>query len=197
MITKKILTWLLPAFFIAGIYSCKQSRPSKKHVMFPGKDNRNYQKKNFDSLVNQVEKGLPTELDIYDQYLDQPAFVEILEHNPVYFHDMVDMMTKKKFTPVQAEICIFAMQNLDVKNYVDLCRMYAELYAAHRISEGMLTQVFIPPFLDRRIIIDHYDDPDVIAVLHFIHELKISRRSEETIEEILDGKISRDLAASD
>jgi hypothetical protein len=89
------------------------------------------------------------------------------------------------------------MQNLDVKNYAQLCRIYAELYAEHRISEGMLIQVIVPPFLDRRIIIDHYDTPDVIAVLHFIHELNISRESEETIEEILSGKISRDLESND
>lgn len=144
--------------------------------------------------MSAAEKGMP--LDYYEELLANKAFVEIFEHSSSYFDDVIKLLSKEKFTNEQLTICTYAMQNLDTNDYVGLCGLYVELYNHHKISEGVLEEIIMPDFLQKRIIAKNYADPNVIKVLNTIHNSKnISKNFKEIIESILSGKFLKDIEA--
>ncbi len=80
------------------------------------------------------------------------------------------------------------MQNLAIEDYLKLCKVYLELYDKQKISEYGLLNVVMPNFLEKKIIIDNYKNPDVINFLKIMKD-KEKRSSEFKghIENILSG----------
>jgi hypothetical protein len=154
-------------------------------------------KKNFDSLML-VDKNI--QLEFYEELLEDKAFVDILEHSNLYFKDAMALLSVGHFTPAQAEICICAMQNLSVNDYVKFCKLYMSLYKRGKLSEQIIEDVISPDFLKKRIIIYNYDNPDVKALLESIRDDKTfpNKDFKKYIQnDILSGKAEKDLKAFD
>src|SRR5438876_9463561 len=82
---------------------------------------KGYKKKNFDSLINVISKNHPGELDGTDELILDSAFKEIFEHSPIYFDDVLKLLAKKEVNQQQAYFCVFAMQKLNLDDYIKLC----------------------------------------------------------------------------
>jgi len=179
-----LLNFLKLSVICIVLYSCSNHNSEKEKPI--------YKKKNFDSLMNVVEKALPG-LDWYGAFIANKAFVEIYEHSSSYFDDVKKLLLKKQFNEDQAVICIFSMQNLNIDDYVELCRIYTELYDQHKISEDTLELIIIRDFLKKRVIGDNYTNPKVIALLNTLHNgQRISKSFKGVIEDILAGKFYND-----
>ena len=105
------------------------------------------------------------ELDYYEELLNDKAFVDIFEHSAFYLNDAKAFLSNGYFSAMQVEICICAMQNLDGKHYIDFCKFCYSLYNQNKITSRVLEDAMGPDFLKKRIIIDNYYNPDVIALL--------------------------------
>jgi hypothetical protein len=148
----------------------------------------NYHKKNFDSLLAVVCKDT-SGLDYSEELLASPSFRVIYEHSTAYLEDAIQVLSKEKFNTMQASVCIFAMQNLQVVDYVRFCRFYLALYDRKKIMEPMLQQAILPNFLESRIIPQNYKDSGVIVLLHEIKSNgNISKAFKTEIENVLSGK---------
>jgi hypothetical protein len=145
-----------------------------------------------------VDKNI--QLEFYEELLEDKAFVDILEHSNLYFKDAMALLSVGHFTPAQAEICICAMQNLSVNDYVKFCKLYMSLYKRGKLSEQIIEDVISPDFLKKRIIIYNYDNPDVKALLESIRDDKTfpNKDFKKYIQnDILSGKAEKDLKAFD
>src|SRR5260221_6351027 len=143
-------------------FGCSNNQSNEKHTSNKGFSKVNYHKKNFDSLMS-ADKNL--ELDYYEELLNDKVFVDIFEHSALYLNYAKAFLSNDHFNPMQVEICICAMQNLDGKHYIDLCKFCYSLYNQNKITSRVLEDAIGPDFLKKRIIIDNYNNPDVIALL--------------------------------
>jgi len=181
-----LLNYLELSVICVALYSCSN------HSQISDKEKPTYKKKNFDSLMNVVEKGMPG-LEWYGALIANKAFVEIYEHSSSYFEDVKKLLSKEQFTQDQAVICVFSIQKLNINDYVELCRIYTELYDQHKISENTLELIIIRDFLKKRVIADNYTNPKVIALLNTLNNDKmISKNFKAMIEDILSGKFYND-----
>ena len=178
--------FLLFALMSVILFACSHNKgegnpPSHKQV--------HYKKKNFDTLLRAVAKQVPAEMDELDQYMESDAFEEIFDHGSSYFPDVKKLLMSHHFTDTQAFICVLAMQNLGVDDYVELGNMYLTLYNDHLISEGTLEAVIIPNFLSINILKDNKYDPKVITFLDAVHHAKISTDFKDIVEIVGNGVV--------
>jgi len=152
------------------------------------KENSTYKKKNFDSLMSEVEKTMSSGLDTYKGLLFDKAFVELFDHSPSYYDDVTRLLSEQDVTNIQAIICVLAMQHLNLDDYIKLCGFYIKLNDRNKISEDTIERL-IGGFLDIHIIPENYDDPKVIGVLNaFKNNRKTSATLKTMIDDILAGK---------
>src|ERR1700749_1038189 len=97
--------YLMGAFICMMIFSCSCS------------SHKAYKKKNFDSLINIVERNHSKMLDGTEELIADTAFKEIFEHSQVYFDDVMNLLSKKDIDQRRAYYCVFAMQNLELNDY--------------------------------------------------------------------------------
>jgi hypothetical protein len=183
--------FLSMTFFCAicfALHGCHED-DKKQNLSFQSrKSAMNYNRKNFDSLLTVIVNRKPAQADINEELLNDPAFLEIYTHSLSYFGDVKNMLKRKPIAPSQISICTFAMQNLNVSDYVNLCNIYLDLYCQHKISEKILEEIISPNFLNKRILASNYSNQSVIHLLSTIKKKDISREFKDLIDSILSGQ---------
>ena len=150
----------------------------------------NYHKKNFDSLIITIDRETASNLDRSEEFLGNGNFLSIYDHSAFYLEDAINFISNDSLTGRRPFICILAMQNLPVKDYVRFCNALAELYEENKIKESLLKNAIMPNFLDKRIIIMNYNNASVVKLLERIRNNKeITREFKDDIEDILLGKL--------
>lgn len=184
-------------FFVILFSDCSDRQKEQKNANVFEPENptdSNYQKKNFDNLIVAIDKEIGTNLDRSEELLGNKKFVEIYDHSSVYLQDAIKFLLTDTLSGWRPFVCILAMQNLSVNDYTKFCNVLAELYEKDKIKEGMLQEAITPNFLEKRIIIKNYADPDVIKLLQRIqNNKKVSKEFNDRIEGILSGTYLRDI----
>jgi len=168
---------------------------SQKQLSSPISD-PNYQKIDFISFIDKRKNDT---LDFYEALLADKAFVNILEHGEFYRNDVMTFLGKGNFNNMQVGICICAMQNLNMNDYVNLCNLILSLYNDNKVPEGILQDAISPNFLRKRIIINNYNNPRAINLLKSIERnKKVSNKDfRKWLPNILSGKSSKELKEFD
>jgi hypothetical protein len=181
---------------IALNQGCSNNSQSSQQQLSPAKSNPHYHKIDFVSFINQRKND---SLDFYEELLSDKVFVNVMEHGEFYRNDVMTFLGKGNFNSMQVEICICAMQNLNVNDYVNLCNLILSFYNEDKLSEGVLEDAISPNFLHKRIITDNYNDPKVIKLLKSIeNNKKVSNKNfREFLPDILSGKSSKELKEFD
>lgn len=183
---KKHLFWLILLITIClTLNSCTQAKKKEQNRSY--QNSKFYKKKNLDSLLQVIIRTKPAKMEIASEYLTDSAFVEIYEHSPGYLTDVKRFVKENPFASDKLAICVYAMQDLNCSDYVDLCEAYLELYNWHKVSEKMLEFAIAPNFLQKRILADNRSDPRVIKLLDDIKKENISNEFRELIDDILSG----------
>ncbi len=171
------------------------SQNSQKHLV-PVKLDPHYHKIDFASFIDKRKNDT---LDFYEALLADKAFVNIMEHGEFYRNDVMTFLDKGNFNNMQVAICICAMQNLNVDDYVKLCNLILSLYNDNKLPEGILQDAISPEFLRKRIIINNYNNPRVINLLKSIeNNKKVSNKDfRKWLPDILSGKSSKELKEFD
>ena len=193
----KSISFVLFFVFIALNQGCSNSDRSKKENTSLAQSNLNYHKINFYSFIDEEKND--TLKDSYEELLYNKAFVNILEHGEFYIDDVILFLNKRNFNDMQVAVCIGAMQNLKVSDYVKPCNLILELYNSNKLPEGILEHAISPDFLRKRIIIDNYADPEVVKLLRNIeNNNKVTNTDfKNYLPEILSGKSSKELKEFD
>jgi hypothetical protein len=170
------------------LFGCN-SEEKRSPPMLSLEECSSYKKMNFDSLLNLIQKQMPIELDVNEQFLLNKSFAEIFEHGTCYVDDAVHTLKEESITKDRAGICLLAMQNISVDDYLKIGDAYLELFTKDKIPEPMLQTYLFPGILDKNILLDNYDNRDVIALLTRIKKnSKVSKASREMIESVLEGR---------
>jgi len=188
------------AFFsftiIALSQGCSNNSQSSQKPLSPARSYPPYHKIDFVSFIDRQKNDT---LEFYEGLLYNKTFVNILEHCEFYRNDVTTFLNKGHFNNMQVEICICAMQNLNVNDYVNFCNLILTLYNDNKLPEGVLEDAISPDFLRKRIITDNYNDPRVIKLLKSIENNKkiSSKNFKEYLPDILSGKSSKELKEFD
>jgi len=158
--------FLFSSIILSCLFSCdnKKARANSNKIT----SSNSYRRKNFDSLLNIVNKNASTGLDTYKALLLDSAFTEIFEHSTFYFEDVTKFLSNGNVSKSDGFICAFAMQNLNIYDYLKLCRIYKELYDNRKISDYTMERL-IGGFLDIHIIEDNRDNIEVATWLKAVH----------------------------
>jgi|GEM_PF-1745858 len=185
------------AFFVLTLIAVNQgcSSNSQRKVL-PTATYPSYQQINFGIFIDKQKNDT---LDFYEALLNNKDFVNIFEHSEFYFDDVTSYLKNESFNNMQAAICICAMQNLSVKKYVKLCSLVLLLYDNNKLTDGILEHAITPDFLRKRIIIDNYNDPDVVKLLRSIeNDKKVPNEDfKKSLPQILSGESSKQLKKFD
>jgi hypothetical protein len=190
----------LLAFFSFTIITlcqgCSNNSSNNQEQLSPAKLYPNYHKIDF---VNFIDKQKNDSLDFYEELLGNKAFVNILEHGEFYRNDVMTFLGKGNFNNMQVGICICAMQNLNVNDYVNLCDLILSLYNNNKLPEGILQDAICPNFLRKRIIINNFDNHRVIYLLTSIENNKkvTNKDFKKWLPDILSGKSAKELKEFD
>ena len=192
----KTITLITSAITVITILNCCSGNQQKNCeiniVSTVGLLDSNYQKKEFDSLLSVTCKRISSGLDYSEELLVDSAFMCIYEHSSAYLQDAIWLLLNENFTQMEANICIYGMQNLPLIDYIRFCKFYLILYNQNKISQGTLELTISPNFLRKLIIPENYAKPIVIEFLNNIRENKnISKEFKEMLENILSGKYIR------
>ncbi|WP_439697196.1 hypothetical protein ACFGVS_01650 [Mucilaginibacter sp. AW1-7] len=168
------------------LFACTNNKQNLNNENFSSSRQKQtlYKKKNFDTLIQTIIKQTPRQMDVLEQYLDNKAFVEVFDHSLSYFPDVKKLLATRHFSAEQAFVCILAMQNLCIHDYLELCNIYLALYDDHMVSEQMLEAVIAPNFLNKIILKENNDNPDVLNFLNSVLHRNISIKFRKLIEEL-------------
>ena len=105
-------------FIICIGYGCtgNNQKPQKKSSSKTA--DPNYRKINFEKFIAEQKDD---SLDFYGELLGDKKFVNVFEHSSFYLNDVTLFLNKGNYNSMQVCICICAMQNLDVHDYVRFC----------------------------------------------------------------------------
>ncbi|MCO5949279.1 hypothetical protein [Mucilaginibacter flavidus] len=177
------------------VFGCTEkanhSKPIQQH-----QQEANFNKIDFISFIGKHRNDT---LDFYEELLADKPFVNVLEHSKFYFNDVLSFLNDGKFNTGQVAISICAMQNLDVHDYVKLCNTVLDLYNARKLPVTILDHAISPDFLQKRIIIDNYTNPEVIALINNTQNNKTINDPDllNWLPDVLSGKSSKELKKFD
>jgi len=141
------------------------------------------------------------ELDWYGELLANKRFVGVYEHGYLYEGDAIAFLSQGHAINMQEIICLCTMQRLSTAEYVGFCNRLLMLYDQNQINAYTLEYAITSPpsFPHNRIIIDNYNNPDIIKLLKTIqNDKKVSHKElEGYIPDILSGKTKDDLDSPD
>ena len=177
-------------------YSCSNNKNQVKNASSSKQQVSIYHKIDF---IKFIEARKNDSLDFREELLENKDFVNIFEHGKYYFDDFLSFLGTGKFNAMQVSICICAMQNLDLDHYVILCNLILSLRNQNKVSDGIVELTISPDFLHKRIIIDNYDNPNVIKLIQSIKNNKIISDKDllNFLPNILSGKSSKELKEFD
>ena len=175
---------------------------SDKHGEYSQNEDRvdytNYKKKNFDSTVIKIEKDLDSSLTYDEELLYLPDFVDLYKHDSIYLDDAIQSLTREKLTGWKMYIAYYAMQNLDINDYLKYCKTYIDLFDQGKINEAWVEAAVMPHFLKYRIIAKNYKNPQVKELLtNLIEDRKISEQFRSELKEIRSGEMIKGMEKDD
>jgi hypothetical protein len=138
---------LLAFFSFTIITLCHGCSNNSQKQLSPAKSNPNYHKIDFISFIDKQKND---SLDFYEELLADKVFVNVLEHGEFYRNDVMTFLGKGNFNNMQVGICICAMQNLNVNDYVNLCDLILSLYNNNKLPEGILQDAILPQFFAQK-----------------------------------------------
>jgi hypothetical protein len=192
----KILKLIVLVLVICFCSGCAGNGQKIKKQLLTKSVDSTYRKIDFEKFIIEQKDD---SLDFYEELLANRPFVDILEHSKSYFPDVLSFLNRGNFNTGQVAISICAMQNLNVHDYVKLCNTILYLYNAKKLPVTILDHAIAPDFLRKRIIIDNYTNPEVIALIKNIQSNKTPADSDllKWLPDVLSGKSSKDLREFD
>ncbi len=179
-------------------FSCSNNHKSTVKTASAKSLSANYCKIHFDSLMA-VYKNI--ELDWYGELLADKGFAGVYEHGDLYEDDAVSFLSQGHAIVMQEVICLCTMQRLSTAAYVRFCNRLLLLYNQNKINAYTLEYAITSPpsFPHNRIIINNYNNPEVIKLLKSLqNDEKITRKEIKAyIPDILSGKAKEDMDSSD
>jgi hypothetical protein len=151
-----------------------------------------YEKKDFDNLMISIGKKDWRTIEVNEQMYNDTAFMEIYNHSQFYYDDVISFLKTDKFqdtlkySAVSITDCIWAMQNLSLKQYVAFCDTIYSIYNSGKITNDELFEAISPDFGGKYILKENYKNADVIDLLRRINaNQNISDSLRKKINEIL------------
>ena len=134
-------------------------------------------------------------LDYYEELLVNKEFVNVLEHGEYYKDEVNTFLKRGEFTNMQVAVCICAMQNLKVNDYVKLCTIILALYNNNGLPEKLLEHAIDPDFLRKHILAYHYQEPCVTSLIKSIeNDPKVTDKYLRAwLPDALSGKSAKEL----
>jgi hypothetical protein len=114
-----ILSTLIASIF--SIQGCSDKPSAKQQSPLSATD---YHKIDFIKFISERKNDT---VDFYEGFLLDKEFVNVFEHGEFYKNDVNEFLNAGHFTYPQIAVCICAMQNLDVTDYVKLCNIVLSL----------------------------------------------------------------------
>ena len=186
---RKFLQTLVIAFgllFICQGCSNQRFKPEKKSVSPADTDHR---KIDFDDTILSINSKLDSNWTFNEEVLTDSEFVNIYKQGKAYKEEAIRFVTQKGQSVQKLKICILAMQDLELNDYVDFCEAVVEVFNKGDLPEYCLKTIVFPNFLKKHIIIENYDNQRVIELLNRIRDNKsISADFKDNIVNILSGK---------
>lgn len=157
--------------------------------------NSDYQKNFFDELMIKSGKKEWRTIEFIEQMYNDTAFMEVYNHSKFYYDDVVSFLKTEKFedtlkySPVCITKCIWAMQNLPLKQYVGFCDTIFTLFKSGKIANDELFEAISPNFGRKYIYRENYKNAAVVNLLIRVKSnQKISDNLRIEVDEILAGK---------
>jgi hypothetical protein len=151
-----------------------------------------YHKIDFNAFIGKHKND---SLDYYEALLSNKEFVNVLEHGEYYKDEVNTFLKRGEFTNMQVAVCICAMQNLKVNDYVKLCTIILTLYNNNELPEKLLEHAIDPDFLRKHILAYHYKEPCVTSLIKSIeNDPKVTDKDLRAwLPDVLSGKSAKDL----
>jgi hypothetical protein len=178
-------------FIICLIGACSSSNQKVKPIPIN-------QKNNFDISIKIIDITIgDSGLDYHEEILTDSNFLILFEHSNAYKEDAIRYLRNSEHTSQQLLICILAMQNLEINDYIDFCEAFTMLYEKGNIPEWVLIVLISPNFLKKHVIIENYSNPKVIKLLERINNYSsASKELKQNVTEILSGQAWNELKMS-
>jgi len=196
VVKNKILKPVALVLAICIYFGCADNNQKIKNQPLAESVDSTYRKIDFEKFIIEQKDD---SLDFYGQLLGDKKFVSVFEHSKFYLDDVMSFLNKGNYNSMQVCICICAMQNLGVRDYVRFCTYLLSLYNNGEISEGVLETGIAPNLLQKRIIIDNYNNSEVKRLLKTIQANKSIKDSSFLVwlPNIISGKSSKELKEFD
>lgn len=180
----KIFILIIIAFIINGCsFSSERKQKNNK--------SNNYKKDTimiFSHKILAIEKKVVDLTSPSDLFMFQD-FIKIYEKPNLYKESALDFMSRKETTEQQKTITLYSMQNLKIKDYLDIVRVLYNLYLKKEIKLNLLERSLTYPFNQNYLIIRNFDNSDVQQLLSQIKNTKeVSSEFKLSIDNILLGK---------
>ena len=142
----------------------------------------------FSHKILAIEKKVVDLTSPSDLFMFQD-FIKIYEKPNLYKESALDFMSRKETTEQQKTITLYSMQNLKIKDYLDIVRVLYNLYLKKEIKLNLLERSLTYPFNQNYLIIRNFDNSDVQQLLSQIKNTKeVSSEFKLSIDNILLGK---------
>lgn len=89
----------------------------------------------FDSLLNDIDRKIDGDWEPPGKLLQIPSFNIIYENPLKYIEDIRQSFSDNKLSEAKKMICLYSIQKLDLKNYLELSNYCLEL-----VNEGVLNE---------------------------------------------------------
>jgi hypothetical protein len=143
----------------------------------------------FDSAIKTIDSSMGISWDRNDKLILIPTFRELYEHSSSYLSDDIRYLSDSNITYRQAAICLYAMQNLQIEDYLKVCKIFLDLFNKHKISENLLSSAIMPNFLEHKNIVNNYNNPHVVEFLKTVRDNEqVSSELKDNIQNILGGR---------
>lgn len=103
--------FILLVFFCIGCFNRPAKNTVERPIVFQSLLDPNFHKKRFDSLLSIICKDT-SGIEFSGGLLANPIFRIICEHSAAYLPDVAELPLDGHFNTMQANVCIFSMQNL-------------------------------------------------------------------------------------
>jgi hypothetical protein len=185
----KVFYFIFSIFLFCTCTDKKKDKQSSLNNNLKSRSDSNFNKKNFDSLIVNIDTSIGTSLDYSEELLANPSFMEIYNHSNSYFGDALNFISKDSLSGWHPYVCILVMQNLPISEYMKFCNVYLNLFEKGKISEGILHVLIDPNFFKKRVIPKNFNNPEVIKFLNKVLDNgKVSNEFKVRIKTILSGE---------
>jgi len=180
----KIFTLIIIAFIINGCdFSSERKQKNNK--------SNNYKKDTimiFSHKILAIEKKVVDLTSPSDLFMFQD-FIKIYEKPNLYKANALEFISQRETTEQQKTITLYSMQNLNIKDYLDIVRTLYNLYLKNEINLNLLERSLAYPFNQNYLIIKNFDNSDVRQLLNQIRNTEeVSNKFKLSIDNILSGK---------